>query len=112
MSKYILLNIKPADSKYKLQAELQEKLYSYIEGISMANSCTALAVSGNENEVSCLLEISNKDITDIKLITAIKRNSERWLQLQGKAYKDFTWNMLHKMEEIEEDRLEEVKRNL
>ncbi len=73
-----------------ISSEIEEKLHRYIGGIVSNHQCRSLCIGGTANHVHALLSL-DKNITIVKLMEIVKKDSSRWVKTQGPQYADFYW---------------------
>ena len=69
---------------------IARELWTYIGGICRALECNPIRVGGYNDHIHicCLL---SKNITQIKLLEEIKKESSKWIKTKGKQYSKFYW---------------------
>ena len=73
------------DRRDTIPPELQERLWSYLGGITKKLNCDLLAVGGTANHVHILLEL--RPVATLAVtIQKLKANSSRWLGEQGVTF--------------------------
>ena len=80
-------------TKYRepyIDNEIKHQLWKYLAGACRALDCLALIVGGYTDHVHILCRLSRK-IAQMDLLEEIKRQSSKWMKLQGEAYFDFYW---------------------
>ncbi len=69
---------------------VQEKLYSFIAGICKNLESPAIQIGGVEDHIH-ILTILSKKITLIDFVEQVKKESSKWMKLQGAQYSNFYW---------------------
>jgi REP element-mobilizing transposase RayT len=73
------------DRRDTIPRELQERLWSYLGGITKKLSCKLLAVGGTTNHVHLLFELPPMARL-AEIVQKLKANSSRWLGEQGVVF--------------------------
>jgi putative transposase len=73
-----------------LNAEVQERLWSYLGGIARENKMTAVSVGGVEDHVHMLLTLPST-LSIAKALQLLKGNSSKWLHDTFPALSQFEW---------------------
>ena len=80
-------------TKYRqklIDDELKEPLFAYIGGICKGLECYPIRVGGHSDHVHIYCCLSKK-VTLIKLLEIVKKESSKWVKLQGPKYRNFYW---------------------
>jgi putative transposase len=70
--------------------DVQEKLYAYMAGICKNLGSPAIQIGGVEDHIH-ILTILSKKITLIDFVEQVKKESSKWMKLQGAQYSNFYW---------------------
>jgi putative transposase len=68
-----------------IAAEVQERLWAYLEGIAKNHHISLLAVGGIANHVHVLFSVP-QTMTVASAVNSLKANSSRWLREQGNSF--------------------------
>ncbi|MBX7256590.1 MAG: IS200/IS605 family transposase [Candidatus Hydrogenedentes bacterium] len=70
--------------------EVQPKLYGYMFGILSGINCHAIRIGGTLDHVHALC-VLGRAVSVADLIEELKRQSSKWMKLQGESFRDFFW---------------------
>jgi len=71
-------------------SEVENDLFGYIGGIANNNNSKLLAANGTTNHIHLLVSMT-KNISLSEFVGDIKRDSSKWIETSGAAYRDFHW---------------------
>ncbi|MEO7310243.1 MAG: IS200/IS605 family transposase [Chitinophagaceae bacterium] len=73
-----------------IQPDIQEKLYGYMSGICKNIESPVIQIGGMDDNIH-LLTILSKKIMLIDFVEQVKKDSSKWMKLQGSQYSKFYW---------------------
>ena len=73
-----------------IDKNIQNQLFSYLGGVCKALKCNPIRVGGYFNHIHILCTLA-KDITQIKLLEEVKKQSSKWIKTQDEHYRNFYW---------------------
>ncbi len=73
-----------------ITGDFENELYAYLGSICNSLDHTVIKVGGHLNHVHILCMLS-KNVTLVKLMSALKINSSRWAKTKGENFKNFYW---------------------
>lgn len=73
-----------------IDEDIEERLFEYLGGICKGLDCNPVKVGGYKNHVHILCTLSRK-ITQSVLLEKLKKESSKWIKMQGAKYSNFYW---------------------
>jgi REP-associated tyrosine transposase len=89
-------------------ADLRERLHSYIGGISRELDCPPLQVGGVGDHLHILAR-NGREIAQARWVKELKRVSSRWIKSQGAGLRDFEWQRGYAVFSVSPSSLERVR---
>ncbi len=87
---YVHLTFSTKERYPFIDDDIKEKLWEYLGGICKGLKSDPIQVGGYKDHVHVLCLLS-KNITQIKLIEEIKKQSSKWIKTQNSKYAKFYW---------------------
>lgn len=87
---YVHLIFSTKNRKPLLDKPILHRMHAYLASVCNNMECHALSVGGIEDHVHILCSLSKK-VSLSKLLEELKKNSSKWVKLQGDEYKNFYW---------------------
>jgi REP element-mobilizing transposase RayT len=87
---YVHLTFSTKNRSPFIDDEIKNDLWEYLGGICRGLECNPIRVGGHNDHVHicCLL---SKQITQIKFIEEVKKQSSKWVKTKGERYSKFYW---------------------
>ena len=89
--------------------EIRKELYAYMATILKALESPAILISGVEDHVHILCQLS-RNYPIKKIVEEVKTEPSKWMKKKGAGYTDFYWQGGYGVFSVSESNVEEVKR--
>lgn len=87
---YIHLTFSTFNRVALIDDSIQARLFDYLGGICKGLECYPVRVGGTTDHVHILCTLS-RIISQAKLVEEIKKESSKWIKMQGEKYRSFYW---------------------
>jgi putative transposase len=91
-----------------IDKNIEESLFAYLGQTCKNKKCNPIQVGGYQNHVHILCTLS-RTITQAKLLEELKKQSSKWMKLQGDAYRNFYWQDGYGIFSVNHRKIETVK---
>jgi putative transposase len=89
-------------------ADLRDRLHSYLGGVSRELQCPALQVGGVADHVHILAR-NGREIAQAEWAKEMKRVSSRWMKSHGQRFRDFEWQRGYAVFSVSPSNLDRVR---
>lgn len=91
-----------------IQAEIKNRLYEYIEGMSRKFESPIARINGTEDHIHILVNLSRK-MSIMTYVQKIKSNSSGWVKKEfGEAYNNFYWQKGYGVFSVDSRKMEDL----
>jgi putative transposase len=89
-------------------ADLRNRVHSYLGGVSRELHCPVLQVGGVADHVHILAR-NGREIAQAEWVKEIKRVSSRWMKSHGQQFRDFEWQRGYAVFSVSPSNLDRVR---